>query len=419
LAEVDRCGVDQTESEMPGIGIGVVGVGVAALSAHIPAVVEGDEFRLLAICDRDPGKLEAAQKRWQVPYASTDLKEFLRTPALKAVVVATPPDSHFEIACAAISEGKHVLVEKPLAVNLSECKAMMKLAALNKVLLLVGHEKRFHPTFQKVRSLIREGLIGKPYYGGVHWASAVKLDPVRLVPDGFLPGYEWRWRNRSVGGGILQDHLPHYVDLVRDWIDDAPIAVYAQTMNVAREFLGWPIDDSVWEDLCLVVVRFANGFVLRFETGTVGRSISPIWSLGSGIGEWTEYGYVFGTHGQLVFDLLPWDSSENGRIAIWRLQEATGEGRGWSYVELPEPSRRRGSPAGASHVMFGSQIREFASAIAGKPTRGATGEDGTISVAAVESAYQSAALRKECYISEEFRPSAEILPNGGGDSRTS
>ena len=142
---------------MPGIGIGVVGVGVAALSAHIPAVVEGDEFRLLAICDRDPGKLEAAQKQWQIPYASTDLKAFLRTPALEAVVVATPPDSHFEIACAAISEGKHVLVEKPLAVNLSECKAMMKLAALNKVLLLVGHEKRFHPTFQKVRSLIREG----------------------------------------------------------------------------------------------------------------------------------------------------------------------------------------------------------------------------------------------------------------------
>jgi predicted dehydrogenase len=400
LANIGEAKENEKESESRRIGIGVVGVGVAALSAHIPAVVEGDDFRLLAICDRDPAKLEAAQRQWHVPYVSTDLNEFLRTPALEAVIVATPPDSHFEIACSAISEGKHILVEKPLAARLGDCKAMVQMAIRNKVFLLVGHEKRFHPTFEKVRSILREGLIGKPYYGGVHWASAVKLDPERLVPEGFYPGYQWRWRDRAVGGGIVQDHLPHYVDLVRDWIDDTPVAVYAQTMNVAHTFLGWSADDSVWEDLGLVVVRFSNGFVLRFETGTVGRSLSPIWSLGSGIGEWTEYGYILGTDGQLVFDLLPWDSSENGRIAIWRLAEATREGRGWSYVELPEPQRRRGSPAGASHVMFGSQIREFARAIVGKPTRGATGEDGTISMAAVESAYQSAESHKECPITE-------------------
>ena len=286
-----------------------------------------------------------------------------------------------------------------------------------KVSLLVGHEKRFHPTFQKVRSIIREGLIGKPFFCGVHWASAVKLDPEHLVPEGFYPGYEWRWRDRTVGGGILQDHLPHYVDLVRDWIDETPIAVYAQTMNVAREFLGWSVDDSVWEDFCLVVVRFSNGFMLRFETGTAGRSLSPIWSLGSGIGEWTEYGYILGTQGQLVFDLLPWDSSENGRIAIWRVGEATRKGMGWSYVELPEPSRRRGSPAGASHVMFGSQIREFAQAIVGKPTRGATGEDGTISMAVVESAYQSAESHQECSITGDPSSSAVISPTSGDQSR--
>jgi len=67
--------------------------------------------------------------------------------------------------------------------------------------------------------------------------------------------------------------------------------------------------------------------------------------------------------------------------------------------------------------MFGSQIREFARAIAGKPTRAATGEDGAISMAAVESAYQSAELHKECYITEDFKPSPEILPAGGGSSR--
>jgi predicted dehydrogenase len=380
------------------IRVGVVGVGVAALSGHIPALVQSKEFTLAAICDRDPAKLGEAHSGWPTGHRYIELAEFLKTPGLEAVIIATPPDSHFEIARAAISGNKHLLIEKPLAASLNQCKAILEMAARQKVCVMVGHEKRFHPTFEKVRSIVSNGVIGTPFYGGVHWASNVKLDPRRLVPAGFYPGYQWRWQDRTVGGGIVHDHLPHYVDLIRHWMNVMPVAVYAQTMNVARDTLGWLPEESVWEDLGLVVVRFSNGFVLRFETGTVGRSLSPIWSLGSGIGEWTEYGYLLGTQGQLVFDLLPWDSSENGRIAVWRLQAATGEGSGWSYVEQVEPSRRRGSPAGASHAMFGSQIGEFARAIRGKPTRGATGEDGTIAMAVVESAYESAKSRRECPI---------------------
>jgi predicted dehydrogenase len=380
------------------IRAGVVGVGVAALSGHIPALVRSEEFTLIAICDRDLAKLGEAHSEWPIAHRYTELTEFLETPGLEAVIIATPPDSHFEIARAAISGSKHLLIEKPLAASLNQCKAILEIAAGQKVCVMVGHEKRFHPTFEKVRSIVRNGLIGTPFYGGVHWASNVKLDPRRLVPADFYPGYQWRWQDRTVGGGIVHDHLPHYVDLIRHWMDVMPVAVYAQTMNVARDTLGWLAEESVWEDLGLVVVRFSNGFVLRFETGTVGRSLSPIWSLGSGIGEWTEYGYILGTRGQLVFDLLPWDSSENGRIAVWRLEAATGEGSGWSYVEQAEPSRRRGSPAGASHAMFGSQIGEFARAIRGEPTRGASGEDGTIVMAVVESAYESAKSRRECPI---------------------
>lgn len=383
---------------MARIGVGVVGVGVAALSGHIPAVVEGEEFDLLAICDRDRAKLEDAQKRWRVPHASTNLEEFYGTPGLAAVIIATPPDSHLEIANLALTHGKHLLVEKPMATNLEECQAMIETAAQNQLCLVVGYEKRFHPTFERVRSLVHDGLIGTPYYCGVHWSSNVKLDPRRLVPEGFGPGYEWRWKDPAIGGGIVQDHLPHYVDLMRYWIDKMPVAVYAEIRNIARDLLDWPAEDSVWEDLGLIVVRFSNGFILRFETGTVGRSLSPLWAQGSGVGEWTEYGYVLGTGGQLLFDLLPWDSSENGRIAVWRLKWAAAEGTGWSYLEQPEPSRCRGSPAGAAHAMFTAQLREFARAIAGAPTRAATGEDGAMGIAAVESAYRSAKMRKECEI---------------------
>jgi predicted dehydrogenase len=272
-------------------------------------------------------------------------------------------------------------------------------AAEHGVVLAVGHEKRFHPTFARVRKLLAGGEIGRPYYCGIHWASCAKLDPTKLIPEGFHRGYKWRWEDPNAGGGILHDHLPHYIDLLRYWTDAEPAAVYAQTMNIARDLLHWSPGGSVWEDFALAVVRFSSGLLMRFETGTVGRSLSPVWSLGSGQGEWTEYAYLFGTEGQLLFDMLPWDSSENGRIMLWRTERAVGEGLGWSHIEQPEPVRRHGSPAGAAAQMFESQLHEWARAIRGEPSRIATGRDGAITVAAIEAAYLAARSGRECAVS--------------------
>jgi predicted dehydrogenase len=224
------------------------------------------------------------------------------------------------------------------------------------------------------------------------------LAPEYAIPEGFGPGYRWRWGNPKIGGGIVQDHLPHYVDLIHHWTGAQVVSVYAQHWNIARDRLGWPEEASRWEDMGLVVARFSDDFLLRFETGTVGRSLSPLWSQGSGVGEWTEYGYIFGTEGQLLFDLLPWDSSENGRIALWELNRARNTGTGWAYIEQPEPARRSGSPSGAAHAMFSTQMREFARGILGEKTRIATGEDGATGVAAVEAANRSSMSHSECEV---------------------
>lgn len=383
---------------MPKLGLGIVGAGVAGLIAHIPAAVASEDFELLAVCDHDPQRLAYVQGQWSIPRATSDLDEFLNIAGLETVIISTPPDSHLEIGRKCLRSKKHLLVEKPLATTPQECEELVKLAGQQETCLLVGYEKRFHPTFEKVCLLLQSGEIGRPFYGGVHWTSNVKLNPGALVPEGFRPGYEWRWRDPAIGGGIVQDHLPHYVDLLRHWLKVTPTAVFAHTLNVAREMLKWEPGQSVWEDLGLVIVRFSNGFILRFETGTVGRSLSPVWSLGSGLGEWTEYGYIFGTEGSLVFDLLPWDSSENGRIAIWNAERATKQGVGWSYVEQAEPPRRQGSPSGAAHAMFCRQLREFAAAIVKGDSRAATGMEGWQDVLTVECAYRSTREKRECEV---------------------
>jgi predicted dehydrogenase len=121
-----------------------------------------------------------------------------------------------------------------------------------------------------------------------------------------------RWRDRSTGGGILQDHIPHYVDLWRWWTGAEVESVCAEVQHIARDHLESP-EIGQWEDFGTVLMRFTNGAVAVFNTGTVGRDLSPIQHLGSGVGEWSDFGYLYGTRGQLTFDFFPWDSPENGR----------------------------------------------------------------------------------------------------------
>jgi predicted dehydrogenase len=372
------------------IRVGVIGAGAAALTAHLPALTALDQFEVVGLCDTSPARLAAVLGRFPVPgFAEPDA--LLGLPDLDAVVIATPPQTHATLAAKAMERRKHVLCEKPLAPTVQECRRLLEMSAQTGTVLAVGHEKRFHPSLRRVRDLLAAGSLGTPFYAGVHWGAAAKLEPERLIPPGFRHGYEWRWRDPAVGGGLLQDHLPHYVDLLRFWTAQEPVGVLAYTANVARDFLGWAPEHSVWEDFCLAVVRYSAGLVLRFETSVVGRSISPIWSLGSGMGEWTEYGYLLCSDGQLVFDLLPWDSSENGRIAVNRKG-----GEGWLYVEQPEPVRRDG---GAASEMFQGQALAWAGAIEGEPSSVARGEDGLICIAAVEAAYRAADTSAEVSLS--------------------
>ena len=373
--------------------IGVVGTGVAAMIIHIPAILDSDYFLLEAVCDTDPSRLASTPGTHLRRYASvTDMAE---DPDIDAVVVCTPPETHFDIAARIIAGGKHVLMEKPMTKTADEAAELARRARAAGVELRVAHERRFQPTCERIRELLEEGLIGTPFYCGVHWATNVKLDPDRFIPEdaggAFRAGYRWRWSSPYSGGGVLQDHIPHYVDLMRDWTGQQPIAVMADTKNVARDLQGWSPDDSRWEDMGVALIRFSAGLTLRLECSVVGRVLSPLWGATTGIGEWSEWGYIMGSEGQLVFDFLSLHASEQGKIAVWRSSTAGPGGTGWTMIEQPEPDRIRGSaPSGAAKDMFVGQVREFARAIRGEPNRSPDAYDGGICVAVIEAAYQAA-----------------------------
>jgi predicted dehydrogenase len=370
---------------------GVIGCGGAAWTGHLPWIWEHPDSKLLAVCDPDLRRARDAQGRYEAPIAAADYREVVTHPQVNAVSICTPPDSHREIAVSAAEHGKHILIEKPMARSVAECDEILDAARRNGVVLMVGHEKRFSVACEKIRKIVSEGILGRVFYLAAHWGASVKLAPDRLIPDGYRESYEWRWRDSSVGGGLLQDHVPHYVDLWRWWTGSEVETVCAEVQNISRDLLG-NTETARWEDFGTVLMRFANGAVGVFNTSTVGRGLSPILHLGSGIGEWSEFGYLFGTRGQLTFDFLPWDSPEHGRLMVWSLEKDRDSDRGWYQVEFPEPRRSPGgprSPATNECYMFRRQMDHFIRSIREGTSLPVTPEDGRATLAVVEAVYES------------------------------
>jgi predicted dehydrogenase len=289
--------------------------------------------------------------------------------------------------------------------TVSECDQIAAAAERNHVHLMLGHEKRFNLASEKVRQLIGRGVLGEVFYLVVHWGASVKLSPERLIPDGYRESYEWRWQDRSLGGGILQDHLPHYVDLWRWWTSSEVESVCAEIQNVTRDYIGRP-EIAEWEDFGTVLMRFANGAVAVFNTGTVGRGLSPIMHLGSGIGEWSEFGYLFGTRGQLTFDFFPWDSPEHGRLMVNTLEKDSDADRGWYQVELADPRRAPGgplSPATNEPFMFYRQIDHFVQCIQTGSRPAVSASDGRATLAVVEAVYESQRTQQKVLLRQAER----------------
>lgn len=191
---------------------------------------------------------------------------------------------------------------------------------------------------------------------------------------------------------MLADHLPHYIDLWRWWTESELKSIDVELLNVRKDVIGDQQLGGPHEDFAVALMRFQNGCVGVFESGNAGRGISPIQHIGSGLGEWSEYGMIYGSRGHLVFDALPWDSPELPRIMVYSLEQKSPAYRGWFQVELPDPYRAPGgplSPKSNPHYHFKRQMDHFIECIRAGTAPRVTAFDGRATVAAVEAAYKS------------------------------
>lgn len=233
-----------------GLRVGFIGSGWTD-STQIPT------FRLggltpQAIASANPAKARAVAEKHGVPEVYATWQELVSSPTVDIVSVCSPPHLHKEIAIAALQAGKHVISEKPTALNVAEAEAMLAAAqAAPNQLAIVDHELRFHPQRLQMRQMIREGHVGSVLH--VHFD---RLGSERLNPN--LP-WNW-WCDVEQGGGILNALGSHLLDLAR-WMVGRVDALTAQLQigHLYRTDAAGVVRQVTADDHAEILLRFANG----------------------------------------------------------------------------------------------------------------------------------------------------------------
>ncbi len=231
------------------IGIGLIGTGFAR-STQAPAfsVCEGAE--LVAVCS---GKLSNAQNvaaELNIEHACQDYRELLALEDVSLVVVSTPPNLHHEITMAALKAGKHVICEKPMAMNADQAREMTELASTRPgQLAIIDHELRFNPTWRRMKELVDGGFLGEIYHVNVLISSGFRHSSQRP--------WNW-WSQKSAGGGLLGALGSHAIDALRWMFGDieAVCSTVATMVPERKDSITGEMRPNETDDYVAFLVRF-------------------------------------------------------------------------------------------------------------------------------------------------------------------
>src|SRR5438874_2079683 len=191
---------------MADLGIGIVGTG-AGVRTHLPVWSRTEGARVTAICSHSAERATAVAEQFGIAHAVTGYDELAGLDDVDLVVVATTPDLHQGAVMAAIGAGKHVLCEKPFAMDAGQASEMLQAAEASGVRHFVNHEFRMDPALQEMRRRLDDGSIGQVTY--VHLSD---FGNFVTATQGILSTW---WFQSAKGGGWFGAHGSHRVDQLR------------------------------------------------------------------------------------------------------------------------------------------------------------------------------------------------------------
>lgn len=256
------------------IRVAIIGTGGIGLSKHLPSLHKIPQVELAGFCDmREESAAKAkAQFGSDDAIVTTDYRRLLDDPSIDVVHVCTPNRTHAEITIAALEAGKHVMCEKPMAINSQDAQKMLDASKRSGKKLTIGYQNRYRPDSQYLKSLCEQGELGDIYFGR---ALALRR---RGVPTwGVFLDKELQ------GGGPLIDIGTHSLDLTLWMMDNyKPVSVTGSVFhklgsrqNAANTWGPWDPEKFTVEDSAFGFIKMENGATISLEASWALNTLDP------------------------------------------------------------------------------------------------------------------------------------------------
>jgi predicted dehydrogenase len=304
------------------LNVGLVGYGFMGRT-HSNAFLQAGRFfdlpyRLVlkAVCARNAGRAKAFGENWGYQSVETDWRSLIERNDIDLIDIASPNDTHAEIAIAAAKSGKMVLCEKPLGRNAAEARAMTDAVGSAKVANMVWYNYRRVPAVMLLKHLIDEGKLGRIF----HYRAKFLQD--WTISQDLPQGGEGLWRLdlAVAGSGVTGDLLAHTIDTAL-WLNGPMAEVSAMTETFIKERkhnLTGRIEPVGIDDASAFLARFQNGSLATFEATRYARGHKALYTL-----------EINGEHASAMWDLHDlhrieyFDHRDEGRLRGWRSVHVT------------------------------------------------------------------------------------------------
>ncbi|MGB9595542.1 MAG: ThuA domain-containing protein [Candidatus Poribacteria bacterium] len=296
--------------DKPEIRVGLVGYGpLFGMGGHHSGMIKQTYgMKLVAVCDKDPARLEVAKKeQGEHIQTFTDVNEMAQSGLIDLGIVIVPHIYHYPVAKVLLSAGLNVITEKPFVVHVSEANELIALAKEKGVMLSVYHNRHWDPDILTARDALESGIIGDVY--------SIECN---MVGYG-MPGQQWR-DHKPISGGMLYDMGAHQFEKILQLIpwknsQGQPINRKAYLFG---NFIKRMWYASTVEDYCRAYVKFDSGIEAQLIQSNLCTAHKPLWT-------------ILGTKGSIVID--GWDSDAtvtsvlpDGRRVVETYPKLTGGG---------------------------------------------------------------------------------------------
>ncbi len=277
---------------MSTLNFAIIGTGGITLQNHLPGLAMCGDVKVTALCDTNPATLEAARQQTGVQTCSLNYEDIVKRDDVHAVIIATPNFTHAPIAHAAIAAGKHVLCEKPIAMNYPEARGMADAADRAGVRHMTAFTYRFVPAMRYLGHLIARGDLGQPY----HYRSC------RLQDWGTRP-LGWRMVKKLAGTGELGDMLSHRINFAQYLV--GPMKRLVANVKTLTPMRGGLPNDT--EDWVAILADFQNGATGVLESSKLASGRNESWRS-------LDYVELNGSEGTFEFTTGKWNELIFGKV---------------------------------------------------------------------------------------------------------